>query len=135
MISSEPTKSQRQERRQHTRTKVAVEAELNLEGGRTPLRVKTADLSLGGLYVEMMFTLEIGSKLKIVLWMAGAQVSTVRGDPLSPPKFRGDWELQQHDLESRKSPTRRKPSQGPPDPHVVAGGRKSIRHQPKRQKN
>ena len=76
MISSEPTKSQRQERRQHTRTKVAVEAELNLEGGRTPPRVKTADLSLGGLYVEMMFTLEIGSKLKIVLWMAGAPVST-----------------------------------------------------------
>ena len=88
MVSTEPTKSQRQERRQHTRTKVAVEAELNLEGGRTPLRVKTADLSLGGLYVEMMFTLEIGSKLKIVLWMAGAQVSTVlRGDPLSPPKL------------------------------------------------
>ena len=76
MISSEPTKSQRQERRQHTRTKVAVEAELNLEGGRTPPRVKTADLSLGGLYVEMMLTLEIGSKLKIVLWMAGAPVST-----------------------------------------------------------
>ena len=40
-----------------------------MEGGRTPPRVKTADLSLGGLYVEMMFTLEIGSKLKIVLWI------------------------------------------------------------------
>jgi c-di-GMP-binding flagellar brake protein YcgR len=66
----EPTKSQRQERRQHTRTKVAVEAKLHLEGGRAPLRVKTADLSLGGLYVEMMFTLETGTKLKIVLWMA-----------------------------------------------------------------
>ena len=76
MVSTEPTKSQRQERRQHTRTKVAVEAELHLAGDRTPLRVKTADLSLGGLYVEMMFTLEIGSKLKIVLWMAGAPVST-----------------------------------------------------------
>ena len=76
MASIEPSKSQRQERRQHTRTRVAVEAELHLEGGRTPLRVKTADLSLGGLYVEMMFTLEMGSKLKIVLWMAGAQVST-----------------------------------------------------------
>ena len=41
-----------------------------------PLRVKTTDLSIGGLYVELMFTLEVGTKLKIVLWLNDVQVST-----------------------------------------------------------
>jgi len=72
----EPTKSQRPERRQHPRTRVAVEIELHTEGAMVQLRVNTADLSLGGLYVEMMFTLPLGTKLKIVLWIEGANVST-----------------------------------------------------------
>jgi hypothetical protein len=42
----------------------------------TLLRVKTADLSIGGLYVEMMFTLEVGTKLKLVLWINDVKVST-----------------------------------------------------------
>ena len=68
--------SKRKERRQHPRTKVAVEVDLQPERTATPLRVKSADLSLGGLYVEMMFTLEVGTKLKIVLWLNDVQVST-----------------------------------------------------------
>src|SRR5713226_10196556 len=68
--------SKRKERRQHPRTKVAVEVDLQSESTATPLRVKSADLSLGGLYVEMMFTLEVGTKLKIVLWLNDVKVST-----------------------------------------------------------
>ena len=71
-----PAESKREERRQHPRTKVAVEVDLQSERTATPLRVKSADLSLGGLYVEMMFTLEVGTKLKIVLWLNDVQVST-----------------------------------------------------------
>jgi c-di-GMP-binding flagellar brake protein YcgR len=67
---------QREERRQHPRTKIAVEIELQSERTATPLRVKTADLSLDGFYVEMMFTLEVGTKLKIVLWINDVRVST-----------------------------------------------------------
>ena len=67
---------QREERRQHPRMKIAVEAELQSERTATPLRVKTADLSLDGFYVEMMFTLEVGTKLKIVLWIDDVKVST-----------------------------------------------------------
>src|SRR6266478_4076520 len=69
-------KSKRKERRQHPRTKVAVEVDLQSERTATPLRVKTADLSIGGLYVEMMFTLEVGTKLKIELWINDVKVST-----------------------------------------------------------
>ena len=71
-----PSESQKREGRQHPRTKIAVEVELQSERTATPLRVKTTDLSIGGLYVEMMFTLEVGTKLKIVLWLNDVQVST-----------------------------------------------------------
>jgi len=63
-----PKRTQR-EHRQHSRTKVIVTVELQPDGTSAPLRVETADLSIGGLYVEMMFTLEAGTKLKIVLWI------------------------------------------------------------------
>jgi c-di-GMP-binding flagellar brake protein YcgR len=71
-----PPERKQQERRQHPRTKVAVEVALQSERTATPRLIKTADLSIGGLYVEMMFTLEVGTKLKIVLWINDVKVST-----------------------------------------------------------
>src|ERR1700694_5517328 len=71
-----PPERKQPEHRQNPRTKVPVAAELQLERDSVPLRVKTADLSIGGLYIEMMFTLEIGAKLKIVLWINDVKVST-----------------------------------------------------------
>ena len=70
-----PSESKREERRQYSRTKVAVAVELQSGKASTPLRVKTADLSIGGFYVEMMFTLEVGTKLKIGLWLNDVKVS------------------------------------------------------------
>ena len=70
-----PPGPQPRERRQHPRTKVELEAELYSEGKAAPLRVKTADLSLGGCYIEMMFTLEVGTKLKIALWINDAKLN------------------------------------------------------------
>ena len=70
------TERKQHEHRQHPRTRVTVTAELQSERDSVPLRITTADLSISGLYVEMMFTLEVGTKLKIVLWLNDAQVST-----------------------------------------------------------
>jgi c-di-GMP-binding flagellar brake protein YcgR len=70
-----PSESKREERRQYSRTKVAVAVELQSDKASTRLRVKTADLSIGGLYVEMMFTLEVGTKLKLVLWINDVKLS------------------------------------------------------------
>ena len=78
---------QREERRQHPRMKIAVEAELQSERTATPLRVKTADLSLDGFYVEMMFTLEVGTKLKIVLWIDDVKVSGRHSRDARPPSW------------------------------------------------
>jgi hypothetical protein len=63
------------EYRKHARRKVMVAVELQPEKAPVPLRVKTADLSIGGLYVEMMFTLEVGTKLNVVLWIDDVKVS------------------------------------------------------------
>ena len=71
-----PPEPKQHERRQHPREKVPVAVELQSERTSAPLRIKTADLSIGGLYVEMMFTLEVGTKLKIVLWIDDVKVST-----------------------------------------------------------
>jgi len=34
-----------------------------------PIRVETADISLGGCYVEIALTLEVGTPLSIVFWL------------------------------------------------------------------
>jgi c-di-GMP-binding flagellar brake protein YcgR len=56
-----------EEKRKHPRLKVRVPVELRPEGSETPIRAETSDLSLGGFYIEMVFTLEIGTQLDIAL--------------------------------------------------------------------
>jgi c-di-GMP-binding flagellar brake protein YcgR len=67
---------ERKERRRHVRIKTAVAVELQLEKQAVPLRARTTDLSLGGCYVEMMFTLEVGTKVKLTLWIGDAKVNS-----------------------------------------------------------
>jgi hypothetical protein len=55
--------------------KVEVKIEVHLEGSAVPIRTKVADLTLGGCFVEMMFTLDIGTKLNIALWINDIKVS------------------------------------------------------------
>jgi len=66
----------RQERRQHPRKKVGIKAELHVEGNARPFRTKALDLTPGGCFAEMMFTLDIGTKLIIHLWLDNDKVST-----------------------------------------------------------
>lgn len=74
MSPTDPNNPAAGERRRHLRQKVAAEVRLQLEKHGTPLRAQTADISLGGCYVEMMFTLEIGTKVKLTLWLQEAKV-------------------------------------------------------------
>jgi hypothetical protein len=61
------------ERREHERFKAHVPLEFSQEGGVVN-RAETADLSLGGCYVEMMFTLEVGTRLQITMWVNGEKL-------------------------------------------------------------
>jgi c-di-GMP-binding flagellar brake protein YcgR len=51
--------------------------ELRTEGDETPIRAETADLSLGGFYTEMSFTLEIGTQLNITLQLSDSTLLAV----------------------------------------------------------
>jgi c-di-GMP-binding flagellar brake protein YcgR len=62
------------ERREHNRVKAGVQIELRREGDPAAIRTKTSDISLGGCYVEMMFTLEKGTNLQVALWANGERL-------------------------------------------------------------
>lgn len=46
------------------------------EGMDVPMRLETTDVSLGGCYVEMAFTLDIGTKLDMVFWLGAQKIVT-----------------------------------------------------------
>jgi len=64
------------ERRRHPRLKVSVPAEFKPEGTDCPTRAETADISCGGCYVEMNFTLAVGTRLDFTLWLNDAKLTT-----------------------------------------------------------
>ena len=64
------------ERRRWPRMRISALAELKAKGSDIPIRVKTSDLSVGGCYVEMMFTLEVGKIVDISLWLGQYRLNT-----------------------------------------------------------
>lgn len=59
------------EQREHQRVKVRVPIELRVGDSESPVRGATADLSLGGCYVETLFPLAIGTTLELKLQVDG----------------------------------------------------------------
>ena len=58
--------------------------ELRLEGSASPICGATSDLSLGGCYIEMMFTLPVGTNLEMTLQVDGTLLllaTVVTNDP------------------------------------------------------
>jgi c-di-GMP-binding flagellar brake protein YcgR len=64
------------EKRGHTRAKVRAPIELTPQGNETPLRTETADLSVGGCYIEMLFTLPVATEMQISLEAGGSTILT-----------------------------------------------------------
>jgi len=55
------------ERRAHPRFKISVPVEIYPEGGDTPVRGATSDLSLAGCYIESIFPFPVGTTLELKL--------------------------------------------------------------------
>lgn len=55
------------ERRKFSRAKLHVPVEFRIAGNEIASRAATADLSLGGFYLETMFTMAIGTELEVTL--------------------------------------------------------------------
>ena len=64
-------RGRQQDRREHPRVKVRATVELRREGNEVPIGGATSDMSLGGCYIEMMFTLAKDTKLDITIKIDG----------------------------------------------------------------
>lgn len=58
-----------QDRRRHVRVRAKIPCELIVKGYSSSMRIHTSDLSVGGCYVEMMFTLPVGTPLELRFWI------------------------------------------------------------------
>ena len=64
------TSNPKKERRKFDRKVTAVDLELVLAGRTVPMQVSTTDLSVGGCYIQSIYTLPIGTRLKISIPIA-----------------------------------------------------------------
>jgi len=62
------------ERRQHPRIEVALQVQVRLQSSDVPLRTQTTDISLGGCYVSMPSTLEVGTMVDLRFWLGDQEV-------------------------------------------------------------
>jgi PilZ domain len=60
--------------RQHPRFKAVLPVELRPLGQPVPLRAHTEDISLGGLYVEMILTQKVSTEVEITLWIGETKI-------------------------------------------------------------
>jgi hypothetical protein len=59
------------DRRHHPRRTVQVQIEIHQDGSDVPMRLETADLALGGCYIDLMNPLSVGIRLQAILWLDG----------------------------------------------------------------
>jgi hypothetical protein len=62
------------DRRRHPRLKSLNSVEIYPSGQDTPIRARTADLSLGGCFVEMSNPLAVGTSLRLGLWVRETKI-------------------------------------------------------------
>src|SRR5215467_12347547 len=65
-----------QERRRFPRLKVGVPVEYRAEGAEVASHTQTTDISCGGCYIESTFTVPVGTRLDLILWLNDVKIST-----------------------------------------------------------
>lgn len=63
-----------QDRRRHPRFKSMNSVEIYPDGQTTPIRARTADLSLGGCFIEMSTPLTVGTQVRLGLWVRETKI-------------------------------------------------------------
>jgi len=71
--SGPPTGGAR-DRRAHPRFKTVNSAEVYAQGEAAPIRARTADLSLGGCFIEMPHPLPVASVVRLGIWVSEAKL-------------------------------------------------------------
>lgn len=62
------------DRRRYSRLKLRVPVEMFVEGGDSPIRGATSDLSLSGCYIESIFPFPVGTNLELKLQIDGTLI-------------------------------------------------------------
>jgi hypothetical protein len=109
----------RNERRKYPRVKAVIPVELKPEGVSVASGAETSDLSLSGCYVEMSFTLAVGTKLDLTLSIDDHKLNTKAVVVSNTPQFGNGIEFVEmheedraklaHFLTSRETPAEEKP--------------------------
>jgi hypothetical protein len=118
-MTEPPHETPHEERRKYPRAKAAIPIEFKPDGAAVASHAETADLSLSGCYVEMSFTLQVGSKLDLVLWVEDERLVTKGVVVTHHPQFGNGIEFLDmsqedqtklaHFLKSRETPSEEKP--------------------------
>ena len=74
-MTEQPQETSQKERRKFPRLKAAIPVEFKPEGAAVASRAETADLSISGCYIELSFTMPVGTKLDMVLWVEDERVN------------------------------------------------------------
>jgi hypothetical protein len=91
------------DRRRDPRHSLQVQIELREVGSGVPIRMKTADLSRGGCYVELMTTLPVGTNVIATLWLNECSVRMKGRVVTSHPHFGNGIEFLEFDGEGGKA--------------------------------
>jgi hypothetical protein len=86
-MAEQPQETAQNNRRKYPRIKAAIPIEFKPEGVAVASRAETADISLAGCYVEMSFTLPVGNKLEVVLWIDDERLATKAAVVTHHPQF------------------------------------------------
>jgi c-di-GMP-binding flagellar brake protein YcgR len=64
-----------EERRKYPRLKVGVPVEYRAEGADVSTHTQTTDISCGGCYIESNFTMPVGTRLDLNIWLNDVKLS------------------------------------------------------------
>jgi PilZ domain len=118
-MTEQPHEMPQKDRRKYSRIKAAIPIEFKPEGVAVASHAETADLSLSGCYVEMSFTLPVGTKLDLILWVEDERLAAKGVVVTHHPQFgngiefvgmsQEDQAKVAHFLKSCETPSEKKP--------------------------
>ena len=90
-----------QERRRYPRFRAQVPVELRRAEDAAPYRVSTAEISGGGCYIETMFTIDLGTKVFLTLWIKEQAIRTTASVATRHPQVGNGFEFTDMSSEDR----------------------------------
>lgn len=89
------------ERRRYPRVKAKIPVEIRSATNPVPSRAVTEEISLCGCYIETMFTLDLGTKFGLTLWLNDQQIHATAVVVTRYPQVGNGFEFTEMEPEDR----------------------------------